>query len=118
MEYFEKLLNLIERWNAKLSSGLVKFFTVLWRWQSRRSVPLRFAIGFTGLSLLMTGCAFLADGYWVRWAGLDEVMTRYLENAGHLVYGTRLAWASAGAAVLCVLATLLALQLQEFLVNR
>ena len=29
MEYFEKLLNLIERWNAKLSSGLVKFFTVL-----------------------------------------------------------------------------------------
>ena len=114
MEYFEKLLNLIERWNAKLSSGLVKFFTVLWRWQSRRSVPLRFAIGFTGLSLLMTGCAFLADGYWVRWAGLDEVMTRYLENAGHLVYGTRLAWASAGAAVLCALATLLAILKKPF----
>ena len=114
MEYFEKLLNLIERWNAKLSSGLVKFFTVLWRWQSRRSVPLRFAIGFTGLSLLMTGCAFLADGYWVRWAGLDEVMTRYLENAGHLVYGTRLAWASASAAVLCVLAALLAIIKKPF----
>ena len=114
MEYFEKLLNLIERWNAKLSSGLVKFFTVLWRWQSRRSVPFRFAIGFTGLSLLMTGCAFLADGYWVRWAGLDEVMTRYLENAGHLVYGTRLAWASAGAAVLCVLAALLAIIKKPF----
>ena len=114
MEYFEKLLNLIERWNAKLSGWLVKFFTALWRWQSRRSVPLRFAIGFTGLSLLMTGCAFLAGGYWVSWAGLDEVMTRYLENAGHLAYGTRLAWASAGAAVLCTLATMLAILKKPF----
>ena len=114
MEYFNRILNLIERFNAKLSGFCVCLFSALWRVQSRRSVPFRFVLAFVGLSLMMVAAAFLADGYWVRWAKLDDVFVRYLENAGHLAYGTRLAWAAAGAAALCSLAALLAVIRKPF----
>ena len=86
-----------------------RFAAFLWRLQSRRSVPFRFAVGFVGLALMMTGAAFVANGGWVAWAKLDEVFVRYLENAGHLAYGTRLAWAAVGAAALSAFAALMAL---------
>ena len=107
MKFFEYILNLIERWNGKLSRVLVRIFSAIWRWQSRRSVPFRFAVGFTGLSLMMTGAAFVADGGWLAWSGFDEAFQRYLENAGHLAYGSRLGLVAAGCAVLSSLAGLL-----------
>ena len=109
MEHFNRILLLIERGNAWLSAALRRLFSALWRLQSRLSVPCRFAIGFAGLALLMVACAFLTNGYWVHWAKLDEVFVRYLENAGHLAYGARLAWAAVAAAGLCVLAAIGAL---------
>ena len=109
MEYLNRILDLVERGNAWLSARLVRFFSAIWRWQSRRSVPFRFAVGFAGLSLMMTAFAFVANGGWLWWASLDEVLTRYLEAAGHLAYGERLGWAAAGVATLCALAALLAL---------
>ena len=108
MEYVERALLLLEQANAWLSAKLVRLFSVLWRWQARLSVQFRFAVGFAGLSLMMGACAFLADGGWVAWASLDETFVRYLDAAGHLAYGSRLAWAAAGAAVLCALAAGLA----------
>ena len=108
------LNNLVERGNAWLSGALVKFFSAIWRWQSRRSAPLRFAVGFAGLSLIMTGAAFIADGGWVSWSGFDEVFVRYLENAGHLAEGKRLALIAAGASCLAALAVLLSLIRKSF----
>ena len=113
-QHFEKLLNLIERWNAKLSGWLVRFFTFLWRWQSRRSVPLRFTIGYVGLALMMVAGAYLVTGFWAKWVELDEPFLRYLEKCGHLAYGARLAWAAIGSAVLCILAAALSLVRKPF----
>jgi len=98
----------MERANAWLSSRLVRFWGKLWRWQSRIPLCVRFFIGFLGLAVLMAGCAYLAYGGWVRRAGFDEAFVRYLENAGHIVYGRRLAYVAAGAGCLSVLAALLA----------
>ena len=109
MKWLERVLTLVERANAWISRMCVRVFGALWRWQSRRSVPLRFAVGFVGLSLIMTGAAYLANGGWTAWAELDDAFLRYLENAGHLAAGTRLAWAAIGAAALCVLAAFAAM---------
>ena len=109
MKWLERVLTLVERANAWISRMCVRVFGALWRWQSRRSVPLRFAVGFVGLSLIMTGAAYLANGGWTDWAELDDAFLRYLENAGHLAAGTRLAWAAIGAAALCVLAAFAAM---------
>ena len=114
MALLRQFLDRIERLNAALSGGLARFFGALWRRQARLSVPFRFAVGFAGLSLMMTAAAFVADGGWVAWAKLDEPFVRYLEKAGHLAYGTRLAWAAFGAASLSALATLLAVVKKAF----
>ena len=114
MSFLRQLLDFIERLNAALSRALVRFFSALWRMQSRLSVPFRFAVGFAGLSLMMTAAAFIADGGWVSWAKLDEPFVRYLETAGHLAYGERLAWAAAGAATLSVLAAIFAIVKKPF----
>ena len=109
MKIFESLYGLFERVTSAVSRAAAAVFRGCWRVQSRLSLKLRFAVGFAGLALLMTACAFLMRGHWVRWAGLDEVFQRYLETAGHLAAGGRLAWAAAGAAALCAFATLLSL---------
>ena len=109
MKIFESLYGLFERVTSAVSRAATAVFRGCWRVQSRLSLKLRFAVGFAGLALLMTACAFLMRGHWVRWAGLDEVFQRYLETAGHLAVGGRLAWAAAGAAALCAFATLLSL---------
>ena len=114
MTLIVQLLNFIECLNARLSSGLRRVFSALWRMQSHLSVPFRFAVGFAGLSLMMTAAAFVANGGWVSWAKLDEPFVRYLETAGHLAYGTRLAWAAAGAATLSALAALFAIIKKPF----
>ena len=111
---YERVLELIERANAALSRALCRAFGFLWRAQSRLSVPFRFAVGFAGLSLMMAGAAFLTDGAWVAWAKLDDVFLRYLEKAGHLAFGGRLAWAAGGAAALCALSALLAFVRRPF----
>ncbi len=108
MRYLNRFFDWLEKANAGLSHVLVRFFTYLWRWQSHLSVSFRFALGFVGLSWMMIACAFLAGDGWVRWAGFDETFIRYLETAGHLSYGQRLAYFAAGAGCLSVLAALVA----------
>jgi len=98
----------MERANAWISRVLVRFFGALWRWQSRLSVTFRFSVGFFGLALMMAGCAYLAYGGWVKWSGFDEAFVRYLETAGHLASGKRLAYFAAGAGALSLLSALLA----------
>ena len=106
MKFYERAAELTARAFAAISRGAARTVAFLWRLQSRLSVPLRFAIGFTILSLMMTGCAFLVDGGWLVWSGFDEPFVRYLEKAGHLLYGKNLAWASAGCAALCAFAAM------------
>ena len=103
-DFFRRAAELSENGLAAFSRAVGRAVAWLWRAQSRLSVPLRFAIGFAALSLTMTGCAFLMDGGWLAWSSFDEPFVRYLEKAGHVAFGARLAWASAGCAALCALA--------------
>ena len=106
MKLLESILGLVERAGAGVNRAAGAVFGALGRAQARFSAPLRFAVGFAGLALAMLGLAWLADGGWAAWAQLDETFLRYLENAGHLALGRRLAQGAAGAAALCALATL------------
>ena len=114
MIYLERVLLYLERFNAWISSRLVRFFSFVWRHQSRLSVPVRFAIGFAGLALMMAGAAYLAFGGWVEWSEIEEHFIRYLEKAGHIAAGRHLAWAAAGAAGLSLLAAILAFVKKPF----
>ena len=107
MRFLSQASDLVARAFAAFSSAVGRAVACLWRLQSRLSVPFRFAVGFSIMSLAMTGCAFLLDGAWIAWAGFDEPSVRYLETAGHLATAGRLAWASVGCAAFCALAALL-----------
>ena len=108
MKLINRISDLIEALHVFLARFLTKWIGRGWAWQSRLRLGTRFAIGFTLLALLMVRFAFVTHGTWVANAGIDEVLVRYLEKAGHIAYGLRLSYASAGAAVLCLLAAALA----------
>jgi len=104
MKYLEKVLCWIERGHLWLSRVLVRVFTKVWRLQSRIPTPVKFAIGFLGLASILVWAAHLVGGAYVARMELDEALTRYLANAGHLAGGVRLRWVCYGAAALCVFA--------------
>ena len=106
MKTIFRLYERSERLLAAFSAKVERISAALWRFQSRRSLTLRFVAGFTGLSLILTGLAFLADGAWVAWAQLDEPFVRYLENAGHIAYGVKLSYIALGASALAILAAM------------
>ena len=114
MKLINRIPALVEVVHVLLARFLTKWIGRGWAWQSRLRLGARFAIGFALLSLLMVRFAFVTHGTWVANAELDEVLVRYLENAGHLAYGVRLSWAAAGAAVLCLVAAVFAFLRKPF----
>ncbi len=105
MKHINRILELVERLHLFLARTLTRAIGKAWAWQSRFALQTRFAVGFALLSLLMAAAALVVSGGWLKLGmTLDEPLVRYLETAGHLAYGVRLAWAAAIAAVLCVLA--------------
>ena len=103
MKYLEKLLDCVEKAHVSIARWCVKTCTFVWRRQSRRSLALRFAVGFVGMAFLLLFCTWLLDGGYVGHQGWDEVLQRYLEKEGHLVAGRNLSYACLGAAALSAL---------------
>ena len=80
MKYLEKLLDCVEKAHVFIARWCVKTCTFVWRRQSRRSLALRFAVGFVGMAFLLLFCTWLLDGGYVGHQGWDEVLQRYLEK--------------------------------------
>ena len=105
MKLLETVLCAVERVHCLLARWLSRFFSALWRLQSRIPTPLKFAVGFTGLALVLLWAGHLVSGGYVAQREWDEAFVRYLENAGHIAGGDRLHWACLAGAALCVLAS-------------
>lgn len=114
MKYWELALNGIERAHLWLSRQCVRFFSALWRFQSRIPTAVKFAIGFVGLAGILVFLSFMVSGLYVRQREFDEAFLRYLENAGHLAGGLRLKWACLVAAALSLAAGALAFVRRRF----
>lgn len=114
MKYVEIVLNAIERFHHRLSRAALRVVEAVWFKFSRVPLSLRLAIGFFPLAILAVWCAHLVSGGYVAQCEFDESFVRYLERAGHLEAGSRLALACIGAAVLSVLAMLAALLKRAF----
>ena len=94
MEFVERALGFVEACHRRLSSFCLKVVGALWAWQGRRSLSFRLAVGFFPLVLVAVWCAYLVSGGYVAAKEFDESLVRYLERAGHLAAGARLAWRS------------------------
>ena len=108
MKLLETVLCAVERVHCLLARWLSRLFSALWRLQSRIPTPLKFAVGFTGLALVLLWAGHLVSGGYVAQREWDEAFVRYLENAGHLAFGDRLRQACLVGAALCVLASVFA----------
>ena len=104
MEFVERALGFVEACHRRLSSFCLKVVGALWAWQGRRSLSFRLAVGFFPLVLVAVWCAYLVSGGYVASKEFDESLVRYLERAGHLAAGARLAWALLAAAALSLAA--------------
>ena len=104
MAYFEKLLNGIEFIHRKTAAWLVRFFTFVWRKQAKVPLWLRFSIGYLLIGGLAAMMAWQLKVRYLVSSGLgdNESFVRYLEKAGHLAYGTRLAYVAAFVAALAL----------------
>ena len=114
MKLLETFLCAVERAHGWLAGRLVRLFSALWRLQSRIPTALRFAVGFTGLALVLLWAAHLVSGGYVAQREWDEAFVRYLENAGHIAGGDRLHWACLAGAALCVVASVFAFIRRRF----
>ena len=107
MNLLEAILTTVERCYAAVACAAQAALSFVWRLQSRLSATLRLAAGMCGMALLLVACASLVSGHYVSLCGFDAALVRYLEVAGHLAGGVRLAFACAAAAGLCVLSAAL-----------
>ena len=114
MEFVERALVFVEACHRRLSSFCLKVAGALWAWQGRRSLSFRLAVGFFPLVLVAVWCAYLVSGGYVAAKEFDESLVRYLERAGHLAAGARLAWALLAAAALSLAAMVSALAKKRF----
>ena len=103
----EAILTTVERCYAAVACAAQAALSFVWRLQSRLSATLRLAAGMCGMALLLVVCASLVSGRYVSLCGFDAALVRYLEVAGHLAGGVRLAFACAAVAGLCVLSAAL-----------
>lgn len=108
MKHVETILNAIEWCHRRLSRAALRAVEAVWFRRNRISPALRLAIGFFPLALLAVWCAHLVSGGYVGQCEFDESFKRYLERAGHIGYGARLAHACMGSAVLSILAMIAA----------
>jgi len=114
MKYLDTILNGIESGHRGLSSFCLKNVTRFWNWQGRRSLSLRYAVGFATLAIVSLWCARQVSGAYVASCEFDEALVRYLDRAGHLAGGVRLGWACFGAACLSGLAVLFSVCRKSF----
>lgn len=114
MEFVERALGFVEACHRRLSSFCLKVVGALWALQGRRSLSFRLAVGFFPLVLVAVWCAYLVSGGYVAAKEFDESLVRYLESAGHLAAGVRLAWALLAAAALSLAAMVSALAKKRF----
>ena len=114
MEFVERALGFVEACHRRLSSFCLKVVGALWAWQGRRSLSFRLAVGFFPLVLVAVWCAYLVSGGYVAAKEFDESLVRYLERAGHIAAGARLAWALLAAAALSLAAMVSALAKKRF----
>ena len=103
----EAILTTVERCYAAVAGAAQTVLSFVWRLQSRFSATLRLAAGMCGMALLLVVCASLVSGRYVSLCGFDAALVRYLEVAGHLAGGVRLAFVCAAVAGLCVLSAAL-----------
>ena len=99
----EAILTTVERCYAAVACAAQAALSFVWRLQSRLSATLRLAAGMCGMALLLVVCASLVSGHYVSLCGFDAALVRYLEVAGHLAGGVRLAFVCAAVAGLCAL---------------
>ena len=104
----DRIYDCLEKVHVFAARHLTKWIGKAWRWQSRRPLGLRFAVGFGLMALVMAFGWYLMHGAWVEKCSPDPTFTRYLETAGYLAYARALAWAAVGAGGLCVLSAGLA----------
>jgi len=106
--YYEKLLDGIEWVHCWLARNLPIW--IGWLWAKQRKMPIwsRFTVAFVVLALIAARMAWNLRGNFLAASGIDDVLFRYLENAGHIKSGATLSWFTAGAGGLCALAAGLA----------
>ena len=107
MNLLETILTTVERCYAAVAGASQAVLSFVWRRQSRFSATLRLAVGMCGMSLLLVACAALISGRYVSLCEFDAALVRYLEVAGHIAGGVRLAFVCAVVAGLCVLSAAL-----------
>ena len=99
----EAILTTVERCYAAVAGAAQTVLSFVWRLQSRFSATLRLSVGMCGMALLLVVSASLVSGHYVSLCGFDAALVRYLEVAGHLAGGVRLAFVCAAVAGLCAL---------------
>ena len=72
MKLLETVLCAVERVHCLLARWLSRLFSALWRLQSRIPTPLKFAVGFTGLALVLLWAGHLVSGGYVAQREGDE----------------------------------------------
>ena len=103
------IFRLIDRALRGIESAAVASARFAWRLQRRLPLSLRFALGFVVLAATCCAAGWLLDGAYLRYLGFDAALVRYLDNAGHLAYGHRLACFCLVPAALSLLAAILSL---------
>lgn len=91
MKFLENIFRLAERAHLLLARRCAALFAVLWRLQATRSITFRLQLGFVVSALISLYLAYLVSGGYVAMCGFDDAFIRYLERAGHLSGGARLA---------------------------
>ena len=87
MKLLETFLCAVERAHGWLAGRLVRLFSALWRLQSRIPTALRFAVGFTGLALVLLWAAHLVSGGYVAQREWDEAFKNLNDPSGRSVAG-------------------------------